>query len=710
MKFSRTIINVVILITFVVFNASVSSGQSSGIILIDGFERANPYDFYIIRQGDASIMALSSSRLVHDGDYSMEMTYTISSEKSIGSWVSASWEGKHSLSWTNVEAVKIWVKGDGTSNIFRFNITDADGEVWMYEDEYALRSTKWKLINMPIEDFAISNLSASKNQMLDLHKIPSFEISVLSEESGDKNGTIYVDQLYIIGTGVQKDAAAPKNVVEKLSEAVPKSGNIDLSGVIHTEYFRCPELSQQLFHWAKLFASAKIDNFSARVEFGTENFGSEGQNFGDAASYQRNDNNTAFEELYHNAYSFEAQNPAVNSPNIQVMINNINPAFNIVTVGNLYFEYSRYTFMMPQVWKWRGMDKPVGWGWKGISAEGDVEKLNYHAFYIKQPYDSYVLGTRWIGFWTNWKMSAYYVNTYESAKDNVSVTSGGTTSSTQNIQVKPILTDTVCSVELIRWFFNRDLQLEFIAGWNDFKREGKADYTDRYQPVWNEKIEPVEEYQDTLYIARIETNDMLMEDLKLAYEYRDVGKEYKPYFRYKPFEFDDTDVDQTAHNIKLTQWIGNFAISAQHDEIQRKFNSSESRQKTNTTIAYHGFRGMEISHWYERKKEVYVSSSTRSSFDRNRAEDVNSHEIYVRTELSPGTILIFKFRQENILWLNDGSTFANNSFYTKLEYTLGSNAKLFGEYKTMRYPEAAWEPQGYPFDENYTKVTFELTF
>ena len=41
---------------------------------------------------------------------------------------------------------------------------------------------------------------------------------------------------------------------------------------------------------------------------------------------------------------------------------------------------------------------------------------------------------------------------------------------------------------------------------------------------------------------------------------------------------------------------------------------------------------------------------------------------------------------------------------------MANNAKLFAEHKIPRFSEAGLEPQGTPFDDNFTRISFEVVF
>jgi hypothetical protein len=68
------------------------SADAAGLVnkvVVDGFDRPNPTQFYRVFTGDQSSLSLVSSRILYDGDYSMEMQYQLSTNRPWGTWVSA---------------------------------------------------------------------------------------------------------------------------------------------------------------------------------------------------------------------------------------------------------------------------------------------------------------------------------------------------------------------------------------------------------------------------------------------------------------------------------------------------------------------------------------------------------------------------------------------------------------------------------------------
>ena len=651
-------------------------------VLIDGFERTNPYDFYKIWAADNSSLQLESSRLIYEGDYSMGVEYNLSSDKPVGSRVTIRYDTARPFNWSGVRNVSVYLKGDGTDNTFRIQITDKDDEIWYSEEENILKSTKWQQLKFSIDEFKL--YSKTGNGEFDLDEIQSYEFIILSKYAGSYSGKIYLDQFFVEGIRISPEEVSIPGIVEKLKLAVPSVGNIYFSGFLYNEYLKTPEEGSKITHWGRITADGKIDNYSARIELA-----STGHSFSEASS-------VAYD--YQNRIYTVTQSPDIIVPNIQFMINNLVPILTNITIGNVWFTYSRYTFVIP------------GWGFKGITAEGDFNKVNYHIFYLIGQYNSYTTGTRLISYFPNTRVSLYSIFSYESAKNlGTSTSNPGQLQYNTSWDIKPVSDDAVYNLELWRWFLDQRIGLQLIYGVNRFSKYATADYSNPYAPVYNTKLVPQQNYADEMYYGRIELNNLIYRGLNLSLNYRNIGTEYKPKYRENPSWFDDSDSDQKGYNIRGTYFWQGVSLSAEYDDITRLSDNKYFRIRKVGSIGYYGFRGIDVSYYLENRVEKYKYTSSRTGFviDKESGEDVNAHQVYVRNQLTPKIALWFILRREFLSHLNNLNT---DLLFNKIEYFLSANTRIFFEYKTTRYPETTWEPVGWPFDDNYLKLTFEFTF
>ena len=684
----------------------------SNRVIIDGFERPAPSDFYSVRTGDYSTLELKATRMLHDGDYAMEMDYLFQSQNPWGSWVAARWEAYTTpVDWTGLEYFKIWVKGDGSNNIFNYNIFDGEGELWTFQDIDVLKTTKWTQITMPLTQFKLSAQSKPGNKVIDLAKIRGFEISILSRDTEKTSGAVFVDQLYAVGKSMSVVWATPPSVVEKLRITFPMVGNVDFSGLIYTEFLNTPERNEQLTHYGKLIASAKADEFSARMEIE-----SAGQEFGQSvySTYNPNTVTTVSSITYvgYDSRLIVSQNvPEAYAPLIQVMGNNFSREFSNFTIGNIFFEYTKYTFASPIL---------GNWGYKGATAEGDIDNLNYHAFYIKHEYNGNAVGSRLTYYGNEWKMVGYGLNDCTSGLlENTAVPSNTSMVNDSQWQIKPVSNDTVYNFEFWKWFLDKKIQVQAIAGMEKY-----SEYATTYstvtlpllQPLYNVALpQPLYEF-DRLMVGKLETNDLFWKGLRLAYEFRYVGTLYKPAYRWEPAYFDDVYSDQKAYDVGITQKIKGFKASAEFEDITRLTNSYYYRNKTNWGIGYYGFDGLDVAFNSQVKYQKYNYDSPRSMFstygDDFKREQIN--EIFVRTQFSRRIAAWFSVKSIETEWLaprlDAGDKFMGNSLFVKLEYNYNSNAKFTGEFVTTKYGIAYWEPSTWPYDDNYLKFSFSLSF
>jgi len=89
---------------------------------------------------------------------------------------------------------------------------------------------------------------------------------------------------------------------------------------------------------------------------------------------------------------------------------------------------------------------------------------------------------------------------------------------------------------------------------------------------------------------------------------------------------------------------------------------------------------------------------------------VISTEIYVRAQLSSRIGAWLKPKQDRVWHPVDNTSYTADSLQARLEFYITNNARFFAEHKISRYDNPLNEPQGDPYDDNYTRVSFEVTF
>jgi hypothetical protein len=132
-----------------------AAGDVANKIVVDGFDRSNAETAYRTFAGDGSSVDVFASRVIYDGDYSMEIRYQLLTDTPWGSWVSVRRVPAQPMDWTGVDTIKIWVKGDGSDNSFRLRFKQADGQSWEMTDKKAISKTRWTQVIMPISEFKL---------------------------------------------------------------------------------------------------------------------------------------------------------------------------------------------------------------------------------------------------------------------------------------------------------------------------------------------------------------------------------------------------------------------------------------------------------------------------------------------------------------------------------------------------------------------------
>lgn len=672
-------------------------------MVVDGFDRPNPSQAYRVFTGDQSSLTLAASRILHDGDYSMEMQYQLSTNRPWGTWVSAQRTPTEPLDWSGVDEIKLWVKGDGSENYLRFRFTEADGEMWELTDKSILSGTRWAQGSFPVKSFKIVG-QPPKSTPPDLRGIKAYEIAVVSPTSAGTTGTkvsagrVQIDLLYVTGErlksgglvptavptpGAPSGAAAPVAKPQGLA-----AGNVDFTLQAYTEYFFTPEEKGQVNHYAKLATTGRLGNYSARVEFGSSS-----QEFGQASTF-----------VGSSATATTNQFPPLEMPSYQVFITNLHPAVSLITLGNIFVDYSPDIFT------------PV-FGFKGAEVQGDYDRLNYQGFVIKHSQNAFTGGARGVYYLPKLKLTAMAVYWEQNGRQsNASTVSSSSLqpSSGGTLRLERLAQDMTYNVQGDARFWRDRLRLVSMYGYNSYHQNATGDFTDPFNPVFSAALDPAHEAGGHLWRHRLEIygagDPVGWRGLDLAYSYRDIGTGYKPHYRQTPVFYDDTDSDQWGHNVRALQRWNGWTLSGEYDAMRRHSDASYFRHKALWGLGYYGYRGVDLSITQDYRREIYQFTSDRSSFDTNKNDKVIGTEIYVRAQMSPRVAGWVKPRQERIWHPASNGNFTSDILHGRLEYYIANNAKLFLEHRVTRSSLAVLEPQGFPFDDNFTRVSFEVVF
>ncbi|MDD5067066.1 MAG: CIA30 family protein [bacterium] len=693
--------------------AGLLAQDRSGVFIIDDFENPNAYDNYQVGQGDQSQLTLSPSSDRLKGNYSLELSYYLKSSIPTGTYVALEryYPDKDYPDLRGMGKVGLLVKGDGSGNMMKVVFIDSDGELWEYENKSILNSVKWEMLNINFSDFKLSDSGPKKNGTFDTEQIKGYKITVYNLYSKtiqgiavkSSQGNILVDYLYAVIMPAGGEAPAVGEEQPPEAEAEKKEGEkakaespIRFNGSLYSEYFNVPDQKNELMHWGRIDMNANYGLVSGKIVLAAE-----AQSFGDSA-YRKDENDKYTGQV-------TADYPRAVVPFIQLRANNISGYIGNITVGNLMFEYSRYTFSptigYDDLW---GIEKVTpDWGYKGISCEGNLKVFTYHAFLIKQAYDSFTYGARLNKHITDIRdielssldLKLYYVG------------SGDTAQFTNDNSIRKTGEDRVYSLDLSGRFLDYQIGLEGFYAYNEYVKRAQVSYEDPYEPVYQQPLANKVSQKDTGYKAKIIFDGLLMNDFYLTYEYRHLGENFKPKNRMEPILFDDIDSDQNGHNALASYRMWGFTLTGEFDELKRISDTKYYRKRRSGTLGCSAFRNIFLSYFREWKREYYEYVSSRSYYNTARDDEIISQEFYVKAQLRYNLDLSLKLRVEDVEWPAEDKKFNSQSAYIKVNYYLASNFLVFGEIRTSRFGDVSWFSPGYnPYFDNFMRVGAMFNF
>ncbi|MEW5694038.1 MAG: CIA30 family protein, partial [Candidatus Hydrogenedentota bacterium] len=657
-------------------------------VLIDGFERVNPNTIYRVFEGDLSDLDLRSDRDVQEGDYSMIMDYTLTTERGSATWVTASATPQKPLDWSRVEKIRIWIKGDGTRNSFQFSSIDADGEIWGKTFEYALINKEWRMFEIELDKLNLLQESTKINNIFNKEKIKRLDLTIIGETNEATSGIVWIDKFYAVGKGLVPEEVSLPEVARFLQIPIGfgKRGNIDFSGVAWAMYQYTPEMNHEVCDYAKLIADGKIDNFNSRVEIVST-----------TEYYDR----TVYADTHNKIYT---SIPDIDMIAYKMQANNLLPYVSQITLGNLWIDYGIHIF-------------PAKWEWKGLNIEGNIEGTSYDWFIIKHRYDSFTTGLQfernfpWNLFFRT--TAVYYHDTAKSLANAQIVNGVLTIPDNTNIITELVGRDAVILFETYKRFFSDKLTLELIYGYNYLAKYGQKNISNLTDPTFTEKLQtPIKENDDYINFE-IKLKNVLFDNSFLRTKYRKLGTNFKPRWRDDPMSYDEWQTDQKGFNLFYSKSIGPFGLWMEYDDIDRISDDDGFRRFAKGNIGYYGIPKIAVSLYYEYYKEKYTfNRGNRSNFETNKYEEKNIYELYFEDKITNSIRLWTKYRIERPTNLNltTNNRYQTNIFQSKIEYYLTNYARLFLEYKRTRYGDPSWEPFGDDYSDNFGKITFEFNY
>jgi hypothetical protein len=644
-------------------------------VSIDDFTDLNPTNRYYVIPADDSTLQLAPSRIAFESDYSMDMRYALSSNRPTGSWVEAQRRFTPPLDWTGVEAVKIWVRGDGSRNVFRFTLTDGEGNQWIYDNEDVLASTDWFLVTMPVTGFALfqdiyRRAPVTGNLRAHLQTIKAYSLIILSQpnRSSLNNGEIWVENLYLSGKGINVNRAVPIQEKPPIGIAVPLK-NWNIGGTSNTLSETTPQNGNVLTQNIDFKLLGNFEKFSVLGEIKAEG------TFGDEYDF------------------FRSKDAKVFSPNTNVTLLNPVEGVSDLMVGNMWFNSDPAIFANDNLYG--------GWGFKGALVEGWVERFHHRTYYLKHTPDNYSLAGHYsynyetlnlnvIG--TYYNQSPFVVNATKLEQDD-----------------KAVLFDANKSFVLPR-VLTTVLHVQYGYDW--------------YQKYWDTSQQTAIDLRQAGQLASAEVNitdmaDIFWPGLSLTVRYRYLEPAFKPQYRQHPGYWDIEMGDQKGADFKFYQTIGGAYLSAEYDKINRVSQPDQYRERTLLSIGYNNWASLDVTLSQEFNTKIYHFLNTRyltndapTQIDDDKNENITT--LYLAYHFS-GAFVLSQWMQVNRTKIRPTSE-QNTQLVanTKLTYYPATNVALSLENKLSNLGKLAETPVIDPVNpnaaDNYTRIRIDLTF
>lgn len=663
---------------------SDSSGVSRPMVVIDEFERLNPLSMYVPLKNDDSELKLATTRqYVREDNYSMELEYLLKTTKPSPSSVGAHWSADEPLDWRNIEELRIWVKGDGSANDFRVNIIDGSGETWTFQDSKVLLQKDWYQVKIPINQFRLAPWSKRNNKILDREEIQAYEISIAGREPVESSGKIYVDHFYAIGKDLVPALVTPQEVLAPITLMRPQ-GHFDIRGFALVEYKRLPASGSQFGSFARLFFEAKMKNFGLFTEL-TIGY----KDFADAAAVNQDGN-------------LVERRPVIESTSTKLYVNDLLPYINHITIGNLWVDFSDYTFSPFHT-------RSGEWGYKGFYGEGRVGQFSVHTFFLPHKYSSYTAGLRTDRIIFDTFMKFIYVDYHSRGKvltDGTVIEGEIDKSKSGDLKTERLEDDNVFNIEMDKKLF-KYFRLRGLYGENNRTKYAQGDMSDEFEPRFNYKLDKPQVKIGQIMKGELEILDFLFKEFRIYSNLRDIDNYYKPKYRRKPEEFDENISNQIGYNGRISQGYRGWLASVEYDYFKRKTDPTKYRQWFMWGIDRFNWHGFDIFFHQEFKRQDDTFERWLSDDLINKNEKITAYIIRVTYRFSAKANIIDEVRFEDILHPETGDEYFTSKLFFKIEYFMSGNNKVFLEYQFLRTGDPNWRSNT---DDNFLKIVMEVNF
>lgn len=475
---------------------SAFTGVSS---LVDSFDIFVPKEKYTIIEADGSRLFISADNESLQGDFSLRLDYVLDPYDESGSFVATRWQIYPSFDFSGATTGSIWVKGDGSDNIFCVGFMDSDDEVWVVKSRKVLRTVAWNEFKFEMNDFKLSYIGNIGNKKFDTAGIKSILYIIETHDGKTHQGSIKLDNFTL------RNANFPAEVIERPPLSLIQSGYVDIEYRRIDSYlpYYAAEFKKGDLLWNLLYLNIvyKTDLILGVgiLRLGALDFGLSNERYGIANSFQSD-----FTVLLY----------------LSRMIKHIN----FIKIGRLGPYFNDY-IMSEEYEIGEGVDNRsrTGHFLMGLQAQGKAFSfLNYDLVYIKLWHNSFTIGGKgWFDF-ENLRLTTAVVD-YEGKalykRDE------------NNFQSKLAIQDIAYTAEaelfLDELVEQGLLKLSGLYGENRYKRYAKI-----YQQPYNEyeDIKAADEITNDLYFREAyDFSDIAFlkdRDLNYLYEVLDSPKKY----------------------------------------------------------------------------------------------------------------------------------------------------------------------------------------
>ncbi len=664
-------------------------------LIIDNFERSDPYQVYTPVINDKSDLKLSSSRsYTVEGNYSMEMYYKLLTDSSMPSSVQAVFNFRNRLNWGKVDSLNLWIRGDSSRNIFSVVVVDGNDNMWEYTLYRVLYDSKWSLVRIPLNRFKL--ISSSSVKIFDKEFIKSVIFIVKGNTTDEISGKVYIDKLYVSGKNLNPDDVVPE--VVKLPVVLKRpQGNVDINGTGMAEYKWNPENSHLVYSTVKLRFNAKVLKFGVYTELFTKYV-----EFGKATYIKKENNVTSLIE----------NKPGIEITSIQISIKEPIDYISDILIGSLYEDFSDYTYSLNHT--------DYGTlGYKGIKIQGGMINLSYRLMVIKKIFGSYLGAGELTAYTPYFYVKGIYVydnNLAHIAETGLLSETTVKSSETGDFESKIVSREKTYTVELGRDFFNNKMHVALIAGENYYKEYANAEYQtsgDELQDyIYNYSYDKPKVKVGQLYKLELRFINPFWDYFELNLHFRDIDKDYKPENRKSPNSFDEMNTGAYGTYFRISQAFAawRYAVAAEGNLLFRKEDKKYYRNWLRFGGNINNIYNLNFGLYGELIKQndkYYLGKDNTVSYPNQQMKSIIFQLVYNPTSKLR---ILEEQRIDYIFHPSEDKTYNSLRFYLLAEYYINYNAQLKFEGVWFKYGSQYWEPHTSPYDDNFYKFYLEINF